>query len=114
MKRRPVVEAGARLLDELLDVFRCFVGKELDSDDAHFGGDDNFELGSFFEGDLSLRWLGVSLLLLADTQSIQQKDQNAGRDWLSIFLHAFQAHHRLGPEPRLVCHSVSTSIVSRS
>src|SRR5262249_26012471 len=51
MERRAVVEAGAGVLDERLDVLQGLVRKELEADHAEVGGDHGFEIRGFFERD---------------------------------------------------------------
>src|SRR5262249_19137942 len=51
MERRAIVEAGAGVLDERLDVLRGLVRKELEADHAEVGGDHGFEARGLFERD---------------------------------------------------------------
>src|SRR5262245_12302554 len=65
MERRAVVEAGAGVFDERLDVLQSLGRKELEADHAEVGGDHRFEARGLFERDRRRLGAGQWRVLLA-------------------------------------------------
>src|SRR6266508_4687251 len=65
VERRAVIEAGAGVLDERLDVLRGLVRKELEADHAEVGGDHGFEARGLFGRDRRRFGAGLRRVLLA-------------------------------------------------